>query len=307
MNCLNCARDLPRALASVRAQTWQGFEIIFWDNASTDESGAIAQAYGPALRYFRGEKTISLGAARNLAIAKAKGDYIAFLDCDDEWRPEKLAEQLKLFQQDPETGLVCTDTEIVDGKRVAGRVFAKSRPARGYAYKELLERQWITMSSAMARREALNGEAEEPGKWFDEHLELCEEADLFYRIAHSWKLDYVDGPLTIWRAHGGNTTFRKFALFADETSMILAKQRRMYPEFDEKYPELGGILERRAAFQKAIAMWAAGDGQNARRHLAPYVRDGSKYRMFWLASFLPGSFFNAASRLYFALPGFLRR
>lgn len=69
------------------AQTFGDFEVIFWDNGSTDDSPAIAQSYGPKLRYFRGKTTVPLGAARNLALMRARGRYLAFLDCDDLWRP----------------------------------------------------------------------------------------------------------------------------------------------------------------------------------------------------------------------------
>ncbi|MCD7983653.1 MAG: glycosyltransferase, partial [Desulfovibrio sp.] len=108
MNCLNSARDLRAALDSLMAQSFEDFEVIFWDNGSTDDSPAIARSYGPRLRYFRGEKTVPLGAARNLALAQARGRYLAFLDCDDLWRPQKLEKQVALFEANERVGLVCT-------------------------------------------------------------------------------------------------------------------------------------------------------------------------------------------------------
>ena len=110
MNCLNSSRDLREAMDSVMAQTFTDFEIVFWDNGSTDESPAIARSYGEKVRYFRGETTVPLGAARNLALAQARGRYIAFLDCDDLWRPRKLELQTALLEADDRVGLVSTDT-----------------------------------------------------------------------------------------------------------------------------------------------------------------------------------------------------
>ena len=310
MNCLNSARDLRAALDSLMAQSFEDFEVVFWDNGSTDDSPAIARSYGPRLRYFRGEKTVPLGAARNLALAQARGRYLAFLDCDDLWRPQKLEKQVALFEASERVGLVCTDTEIFDGRRVLKRLFAEARPARGMVFGALMERQWISMSSAMIRREALAGLAADAGTreggWFDESLNVCEEADVFYRIAHDWELDYVDEPLTLWRVHGANTTFRKFGQFADETLRILDKHRKLYPGYDRDYPDLVGILTRRAAFQKAVTLWREGNGAEARRLVAPYVAS-PKLRLFWLASWLPGSLFDPLSQLYFKLPGFLRK
>ena len=144
------------------------------------------------------------------------------------------------------------------------------------------------------------------GEWFDESLNVCEEADVFYRIAKTWELDHVDEPLTRWRVHGVNTTFRKFGQFADETLRILDKHRKLYPGYDRDYPDLVGILTRRAAFQKAVTLWREGNGAEARRLVAPYVAS-PKLRLFWLASWLPGSLFDPLSQLYFKLPGFLRK
>lgn len=312
MNCLNAEKDLEGALASVSAQTFQNFEIIFWDNGSTDRSEEIARSWGPRLRYFKSEKTKPLGAARNLAIAQSRGEFIAFLDCDDLWRPEKLARQVEIFRNNSAVGLVCTDTEIWDGRRVLSRVFDKSTPARGHVFSELMVRQWISMSSAMLRRKALDELLHTPKEqtacfWFDERLNVCEEADVFYRIAHDWELDFIDEPLTVWRVHGGNTTFRKFGQFADETLLILEKHRAMYPGYDAAHPELVDLLTRRAAFQKGLALWKDGKNAEARKAISP-MRDASpKFRLFWYATFLPGAFFNLLGRLYFALPASLRK
>ena len=185
MNCLNCEKDLPFALASVKEQTFTDWEIIFWDNGSTDTSAEIAKKFGSKLRYFKSSETVSLGAARNLAINEAKGEFIAFLDCDDLWKKEKLAKQLELFRKNPKTGLVCTDTEIFDGKRILGKMFDSGKPAKGHVFDELMQRQWISMSSAMVRKKALDNllipSNEIVPQWFDSRFNLCEEADVFYR------------------------------------------------------------------------------------------------------------------------------
>lgn len=313
MNCLNGGPELAEALESVRSQTFQDYEIIFWDNGSTDGSAELAKAFGPQLRYFRGKETVPLGAARNLALAEARGHHVAFLDCDDLWRPEKLEKEVALLEGRPRVGLVCTDTEIVEKGRVLSRVFAQSAPGRGSVFAELMARQWISMSSAMLRREALESVARAGSagdgapRWFDEGLNVCEEADLFYRVAHDWELDYIDEPLTVWRVHGGNTTFRKFGQFADETLRILEKHRGLYPGYDAEHADLVALLTRRAAFQKAVALWREGRNADAREVVRPWRASSPKYRLFWAASYLPGSCFDLAARAYFALPAFLRR
>ena len=95
MNCYNGEKYLREAIDSVYAQTYKNWEIIFWDNASTDTSAEITNTYDSKLRYFKGEKTIALGAARNKALEKCSGEYISFLDVDDMWIEEKLELQVQ--------------------------------------------------------------------------------------------------------------------------------------------------------------------------------------------------------------------
>ena len=97
MNCYNGEKYLREAIDSVYSQTYKDWEIIFWDNASTDRSAEIAKSYNSKLKYFRGEKTIPLGAARNKALEKCSGDYVAFLDCDDLWMEDRLKKQMELM------------------------------------------------------------------------------------------------------------------------------------------------------------------------------------------------------------------
>jgi glycosyltransferase involved in cell wall biosynthesis len=254
------------------------------------------------LRYFRANTPTPLGEARNLAIREARGRYIAFLDCDDLWLPEKLAAQAALFEANPKAGLVCTDTILFTGHRDINRMFHMAPPKRGHALRELMTAGWIAMSAAMIRKSALDSLAE----WFDPAFSMAEEADLFYRLAWDWELDYVDLPLTRWRVHSHNTTFKKFHQFADETKLILDKYSQLHPEFPTRYPDLIDLLKRRAAFQKAVALWRDGQNNAARTEIAAFPAR-LKFRLFRLVTYLPGSCFNLFARAYYALPRFLRK
>ncbi|MCH9711773.1 MAG: glycosyltransferase [Proteobacteria bacterium] len=112
MNCYNGEKYLSEAINSVYAQTFDNWEIIFWDNASTDSSAAIAHSYNSKLKYFRSKNTSTLGEARSLAVDKAKGQYLAFLDCDDVWLSDKLEMQVDLFLKDSSLAIVYGYAEI---------------------------------------------------------------------------------------------------------------------------------------------------------------------------------------------------
>ena len=107
MNCYNGENYIKESVNSVINQTYNNWEIIFWDNVSTDSSSKIIKSYNdPRIKYFYAEKNIPLGGARNKAIEKSNGKYLAFLDVDDLWFPEKLSLQIPLFEKNSKVGLV---------------------------------------------------------------------------------------------------------------------------------------------------------------------------------------------------------
>jgi glycosyltransferase involved in cell wall biosynthesis len=203
MNCRNCAAYLREALDSVYQQTFKDYEIIFWDNQSTDDSGKIAQSYGSPLRYFRGEAYLPLGAARNKAIEKANGKYIAFLDCDDIWLPEKLERQVALLESNKELGLVYSDCYLIDseGKASGKTIFDSVKPLRGMAFDGLFKANPIPLLAAIITREALD-----KAGVFNPKYEIGEEYDLWLRIARHYPIDFVEQPLAKYRVHSESAT-----------------------------------------------------------------------------------------------------
>ena len=101
----NGAPYLAEAIDSVLAQTQPPLELIVVDDGSTDESGAIAAAYGQPVRCIRQERG-GMAASRNRAIREAAGDFFAFLDADDRFPPDKLERQFAVFEDDPELDVV---------------------------------------------------------------------------------------------------------------------------------------------------------------------------------------------------------
>ena len=198
MNCHNCGKYLSQALDSVYQQTFKDYEIIFWDNKSTDGSGEIAQSYGEPLKYFRGEEFLPLGAARNAAIEKAEGKYIAFLDCDDIWLPEKLEKQVALLDSNKELGLVYADCYVIDsnGDLRDNTYFYGRRPFRGNAFAELFQSNVIPMLTAVIRKDALDKVGV-----FNPKYEIAEEYDLWLRIAEYYPIDFIEQPLAKLRVH----------------------------------------------------------------------------------------------------------
>ena len=114
---LNGEKFIEEAIASVFAQTYDNWELLLVDDGSTDGSTAIAQRYAQQypdkVRYLEheGHQNRGMSATRNLGIRHAKGEYIALLDADDVWLPQKLEQQVAILESHPEAGIVCSSTQ----------------------------------------------------------------------------------------------------------------------------------------------------------------------------------------------------
>ena len=112
INCFNGEEFLRKSLESIINQTYTNWEIIFWDNRSTDNSPEIFNSYkDKRFKYFKAEEFTTLYVARNKALLKCEGEFIAFLDVDDWWESEKIKKQIKILE-DESVGLVYANSII---------------------------------------------------------------------------------------------------------------------------------------------------------------------------------------------------
>lgn len=241
MNCHNCNKYLTQALDSVYKQTFKNYEIIFWDNQSTDNSSEIALSYGEPLRYFRGEEFLPLGAARNAAIEKARGEYIAFLDCDDIWLPEKLEKQVELLDSNKELGLVYSDSYVIDsnGNFIKSTYFHSVKPFRENAFNELLVSNFIPILTVVVRREALSKVGV-----FNPKYVIAEDYDFWLKIAEYYPVGFTEQPLAKYRFHGASASQKNMVLSYQEEIQI---KEYWLNRNQNLRKELGGRIRRRKA------------------------------------------------------------
>jgi glycosyltransferase involved in cell wall biosynthesis len=216
INCRNCINYLPYSLESVRSQTFKDYEIIFWDNLSTDGSDECALHFNGPLRYFKGERYLPLSDARNKAVRKAEGEYITFLDADDIWYPMKLERQIELFNEKPWLGAVYSDCYFIDPYgNVTGRWFEKSTPYQGRVFKQLLlEEFFMPIQTLITRREII-----EKIGYFEPSLNIAEDNDLNLKIAYNYEIGYIAEPLAGYRLHEGCTS-RDYLSLAEEQCQV---------------------------------------------------------------------------------------
>ena len=217
---------LGRALRSVIAQTYEAWEALVVDDNDPASPGRLeteafmaAYASDPRVHYLRHERNAGGAAARNTGILAARGAFVAFLDDDDEWLPEKLTEQLKLFGAGPLVAY--SGYRTVDA---AGLTLAVKTPRwRGEVLERLLARNDVgTTSTLLCRREDLL----EVGL-FDTTLPASQDYDLYLRLAQRLPFDYVEAPLVVFHNHDQGRV----------TGNVAAKERAVEP-FAEKYRDL---------------------------------------------------------------------
>lgn len=182
----NRASLIPRALDSVLSQTFKDYEIVVIDDGSVDNTQEVIKPYWDRIKYVR-QKNGGISAARNRGIQESTGKYIAFLDSDDYWAPEKLEIQAGILDQNPKIGIVYVRMPIVNEH---GQILGmKPNGVSGKNFQELL-RVWgdLPTSSVMTRRECFDRLG-----MFDENLPPMEDIDMWIRIAHDYELHEIEG------------------------------------------------------------------------------------------------------------------
>ena len=191
----NRAELLPRALDSVLAQTRPVDEIIVIDDGSDDATSELIPAHYPQVRYLRQANT-GVAAARNRGIQTARGEWLAFLDSDDAWLPQKIEHQLIAIERYPDSVLIHGDEIwIRHGKRV--NAMKKHAKTGGWIYRRCLPLCVISPSATIIHRAIFASVG-----LFDESLPVCEDYDLWLRITARCPVHFLDEPLIV--KYGGH-------------------------------------------------------------------------------------------------------
>ena len=186
----NRADVLPRALQSALRQTYEALEVIVVDDGSTDDTEAVVAALDdPRVRYVLQPRNAGVSAARNRGIREARGEFIAFLDSDDEWFPDKIERQVARFREvNNRVGLLYCGVRSVSDRRGDWTFRPKHR---GDVYEAMLQRNVIhTGSGVVIRREVVDVVG-----GFDEEIPAIEDYEYWLRIARHFEFDFVEEPL----------------------------------------------------------------------------------------------------------------
>jgi len=258
----NRADLVQQALASVKAQTYRDFEIVVVDDGGTD--GAFeALAACREIRVLRHAGRRGVSAARNTGIIAARGKWLAFLDSDDLWLPDKLARQIAYLEARPDLRLCQTgETWVRRGVRVNKPL--SHRQMGGWIFLPSLTRCMISPSAVMLDRWLVSDHG-----GFDETLPAAEDYDLWLRLTWRYEVGLVDEPLVIKRGGHPDQLSRQWGLdrFRIQALVKLAQE----PDLPEPYARAA-----RRMLAAKCAIYAQGCEKRGRQTEAAWYWDLSR-------------------------------
>ena len=255
---------VDRAINSVLCQTYKDIEIIVVDDSPADYSlrkdvERIVlerdKSNSVSIRYIAHDRNKGACAARNTGMQNAKGEYVAYLDDDDEWLPEKLDKQIKVFNEEDVALVYCGRICKNDVSGVS--TIEKTGYYKGYVFEKLLYINFVGSTSfPLIKTSCLRNVG-----GFDVEMQSAQDVDVWLRIAQKYQIGYVSEPLVIYHMHGGE----QITSNPQKKIMGLEQLNKKYQAYLDKDPDL---WHRRNIFitpyyamagnkRKALSIWLA--------------------------------------------------
>lgn len=274
MPVYNMAKYLADSIDSVLSQTYNNIELIVLDDGSKDNSRGIAQECIEKAKDLTHvdikhicQENKGLACARNSAIKHSTGDYIALLDPDDIWFPERLHEGVTVLENNPDISFVHANITYIDEDSQILRI-----PKRNISYLSgeifnylLTRKAHLSCPTVLFKKSILDDIGN-----FDEYLTYlgCEDRDLWLRISKRYKIQYIDKCLAYYRKVGGSMSSNTEKMLKarqyvvkkhtqDECSFVLKRQgyAAIYLELADHYYVKGKFFEAIRQYMKSICYW----------------------------------------------------
>jgi glycosyltransferase involved in cell wall biosynthesis len=279
-----------QTIESVLAQAYPIHEVIVVDDGSTDRTEQVLAAYAGRIRYIR-QANAGPPVARNTGLAVATGEWVALLDSDDLWVPNKIKLQIEYVDQHPSCSAVYSDMTTFDAGGIIEHSVKLSRNLSmpsGRIFPQLFAETLFQTSSLMIRKSCIDQSG-----GFDTTLRMGDDYEFFMRMARHYDFGYVDESLVLYRQHlnQGTRTWGKVLQQGEPWEFLVL--RRIVDQYPEIYEELGTehVNHRLSMpyFALAYACLTDGDHKNARRLLRRAVRYWPDHHGYWrhyLSTFL---------------------
>jgi glycosyltransferase involved in cell wall biosynthesis len=253
INCHNGQEFLSRCIESVLSQDYLNWEIIFWDNYSSDHSKEIFYKYmknDSRLNYFYSNELTNLSDARNSAISKTQGQYICFLDVDDYWKKSKISKQIESFEKQ-NISLVFTNFEVDDSSKKKIKISFKKKLDNMETTDLLLKRYLVGLSTIMFDKDKIRNLK------FNNDYHIIGDFDFVMKNSLTENIFGISDVLVKIGRHKNNETKKKFKLYALERYHWFKKYRNNYKNFknfknfkDSVYFELAKVCLNEKKFKR---------------------------------------------------------
>jgi glycosyltransferase involved in cell wall biosynthesis len=294
LTCYNHFKYLPAAVESLRGQTFRDFEIVAIDDGSNDETREWLRQQ-PDVRCIFNETNLGTYATLNVGLKASVGEFVAVLNDDDLWEPEKLEKQVALLDSCPSVGLVHTGGTFIDGdgNRIEGNPLGFAFPTfqTGDILLGLVYENKIIASAALARRSCFN----ELGG-FNETYFGSGDWEMWFRIAEVNQVGFVDAPLTHYRVHGTNASHKLERIWKDDEKLRVWIADRLTRLAPGRFPD--AEIQKAQAFNLAALGTVKTLNGNPAAGRACYAAslklDPQRWQTHarYLATFLPASIFR---------------
>lgn len=281
MNGYNAELYLKEAIDSIFAQTYTNWNIIFIDNCSTDNTKRIVDKYSHKIKYFKTHKNIPIGEARNFGLQFCTGDYIAFLDCDDIYLPEKLEKQVNLMKNNDFSMCYSSYAVIDEYGKETKKDIVKNKS--GNVFSGLLRRYEINMQTVMLKKEyVVNNELS-----FNSKMSYCPDHNLFMNIASKAEVGVIYDVLAKYRIVSNSLSKKTIHLAADEYRYTLDEISKNNPLLYEKFSNDFDCAYSKAKYYEVISLIFDNSLKQARYKLRPIITSKIEYFLLYLLLLMP--------------------
>jgi len=281
MNCYNSDQYLQEAIESMYAQTYSNWEIIFWDNASTDNSANIAKSYDNRVKYFLASETTLLGEARNFALERATGEYIAFLDCDDIYLPDKLDRQVDLMQVEDYIMCYGSASIINEEGKVIKRHTVKNKS--GNVFAKLLRHYEVNMQTVMLKREFIVSNQLS----FNVDMAYCPDHNLFMTIASRVDVGVIPDVVAKYRMVGDSLSKKTIDIASKEYRLTFDEISKSNPILRQQLSNDFDCAYNKAKYYDVVADIHNNNNKQARYKLKAIFTSKIEYFLLYLLLFMP--------------------
>ena len=220
MNCYNGEAFLNEAINSITKQTFENWELIFFDNNSKDNSEKIVKSFKDSrIKYFKSDRLLNLYDARNLAVKKTNGDYISFLDTDDMWTKDKLEKQINFIKKNSNYKILYSNYYVL--KNNEKQIMYKNELPSGFITQKLLDFYGIGINTAFLDKSIFEQYN------FKEDLNIIGDFDFFIHTSKKFEIGYISDPLTFYRIHENNFTKKNFKMYINELSNWIRENEKI--------------------------------------------------------------------------------